>query len=88
MTDLLTGPTFYRFDHTFFIASRMHKVVAVHRSDTSTAHYWTAEGVDPDDVLLSIRPAYATRRGVVCDGPQRKVMVKPDQPLTAWPAVE
>jgi hypothetical protein len=81
--DLLTGPTFYHFDHVLELDGTPHKVVAVHGRDSSTAHYWY--GRDPSDILLSVRPCVAEARGAVCVGPQRKHMVAPNQPLTALP---
>ena len=73
---LLTGPTFYQFDHFIEINGVSHKITAVHRPDTSTAHYW--DGRDNSDVLLSIRPC--TRLGL---GDQVKHMVSDKTELTA-----
>ena len=81
---LLQGPAFYDFDHVIEIDGTPHKIVAVHRPDSSTAHYWKAEGVEPGDILLSVRPAGIDAEGVHAMGQQRKHMVKPDQPLTAY----
>lgn len=77
--ELLTGPTFYDFDHFIEIDGVMNKIVAVHRPDTSTEKYWKDR--DASDVLLSIRPV--ERFGL---GDQRKYMVGENDELIAMAA--
>lgn len=74
--ELLTGPTFYHFDHFVEIEGVMNKIVAVHRPDTSTEKYWEDRGAS--DILLSVRPV--ERFGL---GDMRKHMVHQDAELIA-----
>ena len=52
---LLTAEEFYQFKHTaHFEGLGACRLTAIHRPDSSTAHYWEAAGVHPDDILVSV----------------------------------